>query len=520
MYRLLCFALLFFIPSALFSQVFPKEGGKLSYRIIGFSFPGGKPGICTLKIARGYYEHADSFNRNVSQSVVCKTNKAIAEVPSFGSAYTWCVVYPGKRMDAGALHHFSTLISQKLDTAVSRLRIINKAEQYKDAYVFIDCMQALYDMDGSPVWFLPDSTYMTNKISNAIDLKLSVNNAITYIINDKIKEISYNGAVNWTGHNTGEVGGDTTEHYHHEFTRLGNGHYMVMGNEDVAWEVPGYIPDTVVQTDITHDSDNIYRQKLKFGTLIEYDREGRVVWAWKSSAYFKTSDIYKRKAANGRYHEPDVHENSFYFDEQKKVIYVSCRNTSQVLKVNYPEGIVLAAYGDTATARDNAGNLLFSGQHSVKISKEGNLYLFNNNILPAGIPTLIMMQEPADNNGAGLKKIWEYTCTLDGLTEREQEHYHKKREARQRREGNGHMRVAFTSGGNVMELAGGAIFASMNGPSSKIFIVTKDNNVVWSAIPEQKQAADTAWGAAPTYRASIIPGRSALEELIRNSETK
>ncbi len=32
---------------------------------------------------------------------------------------------------------------------------------------------------------------------------------------------------------SGAVSGDTEEHFHHEFTRLHNGHYMVLGNEYV-----------------------------------------------------------------------------------------------------------------------------------------------------------------------------------------------------------------------------------------------------------------------------------------------
>ena len=519
MYRLASLALLFF-PLQLLSQLFPKEGSKLNYRIIGFSFPRVKGDKCTLEIAAGTYYSEDSFRKNVIKSIDCNANKMIAEIPAFGCAYTWRISAPGKHSIKGGLHHFSALNNPKTDTAVSRLRIINKAKQYKDAYVFIDCMQALYDMDGKVVWFLPDSSYLTGKISNAIDLKLSPANTITFIINDKIKEINYNGDVLWSGPNTGEVSRDTSEHYHHEFTRLANGHYMVMGNEDVAWELPHYKPDSVAEEDIIRGSNNVFRQKLKFGTIIEYDENRKVVWSWRSSDYFKQSVIYERKTPKGRFEMIDVHENSFCFDEKSMAIYVSCRNINQVVKVKYPEGNVLAVYGDTNN-EDSLGAIstLFSGQHSIKVSQDGNLYLFNNNTLPLGVPKLLMMKEAVTGN-ENAKKIWEYDCTLEGLTDAEQGYYKSQTDRRHKRADNNRMKVHFTSGGNVMELPDRSFFASMNGPSSKIFIVGQNKEILWSAIPEQKQPNDTTWGAAPTYRASIISNRKDLEQLIWNAEGK
>lgn len=521
MYRLVSFALLFFIPNHLLSQIFPTEGSKLNYRLVGFSFPQMKGGKYTLEIAAGYYSNTDSFNRNIIKPIDCNTNKIIAEIPAFGNVYTWRVVPAGKHSVKSTLHHFSTLASPKTDTAISRLRIISKAKKYKDAYVFIDRMQAMYDMEGKPVWFLPDTSYLVNKISNAIDMKLSPEKTITFIMNDKIKEVNYRGTVLWIGPNTGEVSGDTSEYYHHEFTRLMNGHYMVMGNEEVAWPLPDYKPDSNMETDILRDSNNVYRQKLKFGTIIEYDEKGRVVWAWKSSGYFKHSDVYKYKTEKGRFQVMDVHENSFFFDERSRVIYVSCRDINQVLKVKYPDGKVTAVYGNRYNADNTVTeNVLFSGQHSVKISGDGNLYLFNNNVVPTERPKLMVMQEPYEPGG-DLKTMWEYVCTPDGMTDHERAYYENQKERiRMKDQNNNRKKVHFTSGGNVMELPDQSIFASMNGPSSKVFIVTKDKEIIWSAIPEQKDANDTLWEAAPIYRASIIADKKDLEELIWKSEGK
>ncbi len=517
MHRLIFLALLFFIPFKLLAQIFPKEGSKLNYRLIGFSFPQVQEGECTLEIAGGYYNSPDSFSKNIFRSIACNGNKIIAEVPTFGAVYTWRVAYAGKSKVKAGLNHFSTQASYKVDTATKRLRIINPAKKYKDAYIFIDGMQTLYNMDGQPVWFLPDSSTVPNKLSSAIDMKMSVQKTITFILNDKANEINYDGTILWSAPNTGEVSGDTSEHYHHEFTKLANGHYMIMGNENVLWEVPGYKPDSVAETDIVTDGNGVSRQQLKFATIIEYDEKGKVAWRWKSSEYFKRSMFYKLKTPSGRYRVMDVHENSIFFDERSKMVYMSCRNINKVLKVKYPEGTVIAAYGFAEqTDSFEMMKCLFSGQHSVKISQDGYLYLFDNNTAAFELPKLMVMLETGDEKG-DLKVIWEYTCTLTGLTEPEQAYYNSQTERRNLKAAR-HKKVHYTSGGNVMELPDHSIFASMNGPSSKIFIAGQDKEVIWSAIPEQRQPTDTVWNAAQTYRASIIYDHKDLEQLIWNSE--
>jgi hypothetical protein len=79
-------------------------------------------------------------------------------------------------------------------------------------------------------------------------------------------------------------------------------------------------------------------------------------------------------------------------------------------------------------------------------------------------------------------------------------YYKTLAERRKMKEQDNKARAHFTSGGNVVELPNHSIFASMSGPSSKIFIVTKNKEMLWSAIPEQKQTNDTIWGAAPTLQ--------------------
>ena len=93
---------------------------------------------------------------------------------------------------------------------------------------------------------------------------------------------------------------------------------MVLGQNTVKWYCDNsHGAGDNLPGDITCDRDvDISYIKTKFGTLIEYDEEGNVVWYWKSSDYFATSDLAYYTLAKD---EPsiDVHENSFYFDEKE-----------------------------------------------------------------------------------------------------------------------------------------------------------------------------------------------------------
>ena len=139
------------------AQLFPKEGSKLNYRLIGFSFPAeNKISKYKIELASGMHNTEDSFAKNIIKSLDCETNKLVAEVPSFGMEYTWRVVNKNNTENNSRLHHFSTGIIPEADTHITRLRIAKNADKYEDAYVFLDGNKALYDMNGNPVWYLPE----------------------------------------------------------------------------------------------------------------------------------------------------------------------------------------------------------------------------------------------------------------------------------------------------------------------------------------------------------------------------
>ena len=426
-------------------------------------------------------------------------------MPYWGKQYTWRLVTFNKdhKEIKDSLHHFGTILNPEMDTAIERLRIIQAAKNHKDALVFLDKNKGLYNMSGQPVWFLPGNIFLKVDVR---DLKLSPFGTITFLVKDQAYEINYDGDILWKGPDNGKVSGDSSEHYHHEFTRLANGHYMILGDEGLRWT-----PELIAVKDcktlkaIDNKIANNYPDihKSMFGTLIEYDEKGNVVWDWKSSCYFVSSDlIYEDSAKPQTKKFVDVHANAFYFDEKRKVIYIGFKNISRIIKIKYPEETVMDTYGEIyKPGVPKTGNGLFCGQHSISVTHAGDLLVFNNNLCCAGPspfpPKLMVMKEVADAGKSKLKKCWEYQCTTDdnGAT-------------------NNNFHALFMSGGDVKELKDNSLFVCMGGTYSKIFILNRNKEISWSAIPEVYLQTEKRWSALPQYRANIIEGAADIQKLV------
>lgn len=520
------FTILLFSKTYLFSQVLPKEGRKLHYRIINFSAE-KIAGADTYEfaIAKGYFNSPDSFVDNILISRSSKEPNMIAEVPSFNSSYTWRVtVTANNKTEESKLYHFSTGTIQDVDTTMVRLRIIDSAVKYKDGYVFLDGNKALYDIQGRAVWYLPDIFGRQRINLPLVDLKMSPQGTITFILNNKAYEISYDGEILWKAPDNGTVSGDTSEHYHHEFTRLANGNYMILGSQSVMWrhdasydtQQDSMLPPAALAR-LKKDSSIL---KTYFGTVIEYNAKGDVVWSWSSANYFMNSDVIHFKSELSR-RIVDVHQNSFYFDEQHKTIYVGFKNISRILKVSYPGGKVIASYGEVfKKGVPSKNNGLFCSQHAVRYSHDGYLYLFNNNNCgnDSLMPTVVMMQEPRTPKEQ-LKKVWEFTTDTKGI---ENSPLLKNRESllEKAKEMNPEMfarmkkRPKYTSGGNVVELPDNLFFVSMNNEYSKLYIINRDKQVLWSAIAEKWIPQQNYWEIIRQYRSSMVNNRAELEKMI------
>ncbi len=476
-----------------YGQYFPAEGSHLHYRIIAFRVP-VKVGICTIEIAKGNINNLDSFEKNIVK-VTQKLNSGmvIAEVPDWGAAYTWRLVTGKKPLEG--LHHFSTLNLPFTDVAKYRLKVSQPATQYSDAFVFCDANRVLYDMKGNAVWVLPDMEGIVSATTVIRDLKLSPAGTITFMTMTMAYEIDFSGKILWRAPNTGAVSGEKTEHYHHEFTRLSNGHYMTLGHEMLSctWQKTG-INDSALTISrvngLPQPTNGGSHFSMPFGTVLEYNASGQLIWSWKYFNYFIKTQQYS--AIKDR-RELDSHENAFYFDEKAGYVYLSFKNANQVLKISYPQGQVTQVYNGLEAATITG---LFCQQHACKKSAKGYVYLFNNNFCnPDSLPTVIKLKEPVTQKDK-IKKIWEYKCPISA------ENF---------------VHPAATTGGNVCEMPGDALFVSLCSPYGNMFIVNANKQKLWNADLEKWDIEKARWIPQEQYRASIITDRKKLEQLVRSA---
>jgi hypothetical protein len=500
-----------FTPLLSWPQITPPEDAVLNYRLIGFSFqPLHRAANYKIEIAYDNDSTDALFKKNIINSIITRSTKIIIEVPSFGSSYTWRVVATDSLTHVvtyRTFHHFNTAIVHEVDTNMIRFRVLDTAVKFKDDYVFLDGAKTLYDMKGHPVWFLPA---IDGDNSFPIDIKLSAWNTVTFVLNSQAYEVNYDGSILWKK----QPGNEKTEgpgSFHHEFTRIGNGHYMVLGNESVNWHRDNDLSKNNPATGNTADTPGNGNLHAMFGTILEYDEKGNLVWSWGSSGYFMGSDLVNFTPRLNK--AIDVHENAFYFDEVAGAIYVSFKIISRVLKIKYPEGTILNVYGETfKPGASQKNDYLFCDQHSCKHSEEGYMYVYNNNSChnnPLDLPKISVFKEPPAPGGE-LETVWEYQCNADGVN--------MTRQLRVPQKDLRGMPLPQhqTSGGNVIEMPDKSMFVSMCGPYCKVFIVSRDKKILWCALPERYNAVEKIWNPISEYRATIITRRQ-LEALVWNS---
>ncbi len=484
--------LMSFTCSSLVAQVFPHDGDALHYRLIGFSFP--KQEKATRYTLEIFEYHTEKDGSTETKKLLEKTdtiNRIIATVPSFDKKYMWRVKYLKKNrvIHTTRYYYFSTKPNPFSDTSVTRVVILDSASLYKDMLVFFDNTRTLYDMNGQAVWFLPEIAGATNnQITGIRDLKMTGEGTITFLTDNNVFEIDYHGNVLWRGPNDGTVSGDSIERYHHQFDKLPDGHYMAAGISFAMRKIPDYVDTNVYKgrnTEIRNDGPYTL---INCGTLIEYDSTGKVVWSWNTCDHLADADIFTPGGDNQIH--PATHMNGFWLDKEKGIVYTSHRNISRIIKAEYPSGKTIAHYGEDYTHDGRIlGDGLFYSQHNCRLGKDGNLYLFNNNVRlrsakgedHTGVSTVLILKEP-ENRQQQPEKVWKFACNIDAQA-----------------------KPLSVGGGGVQELSGGELLVCM-GASHRNFIVTRDKKIAWNVLSEIK-TQEGAWMPSGGYRVSAVEAK-------------
>jgi hypothetical protein len=498
-----CISILILYNTSIFSQVpsgerrriFPIDGTSLHYRMVSFSFPESPIALSYgIEIAHGNLQSLGSFNASKLQTRKCNSTTTIEEVPFFGTTYTWRYIYnTAKGQQKSPLYHFSTLSAPVTDTDQIRLRVTKNIGAYKDMYVFVDAAKALFDMNGNPIWFLPENEILLEGNGVLQDLKFTPQGTITFLNNSHFFEISYDGTILTKLFKTDAKGRPSSVGYHHQGSRLKNGHYIVLGNE----EIPETEPRGAFSTDMPVTTRATTPEYLNgvYGTLEEFDTKGSLVWQYKTSEYLINA-ITKNKLSVKENLFLDIHVNAFWLDEEHAVLYMGFKNIDRIFKISYPAGELLEILGGPYTpGQDDVTHNLFCHQHAM-ITQGNNLFVYNNNDLDSLPVPKIEMFRTTGWTEYGLKPEWEFQFPLRPKSSNT------------------------TSGGNVIYLPDGSVFASLSFPYSSIYIVNMNKEIKWESVLEKKNADTKTWVEMPTYRASVITSKSDLNNVIRYGHKK
>ena len=494
--RKLTFVALLIITMGSHAQILPQPGSKLNYNQIMFEYEKIKGAhVYVVQVVEG--TSMDAFN-HISAEQKDSATATRTDNLKFGKTYQWR--YAGITGNEKPIWHgpYSFEIVKDSMTEKHLLKLVvteNDSAKNAGGLIINDASHTIVDRHGRLVWYLPtikwnfsitEPTKTVNGIliktkSIAIspgvtDLRLTPFGTITCLADSDVAERDLNGNVLWRPPHNSKVSGFGGESYNHDFKRLPNGHYMILGNE--LWQkLPSGSSDTIPAKKRFGDRElfnGMEYAKVEYGTVIEYDKQGNVVWSWNSQNYFE-HDPLRPRIRNQRIEYPlKPHINAFSVDDKNEFVYVGFRDISRIVKVEKSTGKVVDSWGLRLYLGGAKHSVELHQQHDANILNDGNIAVFNSNDYPGSdsIPGVLIISQQPDSG----KIVWRYDCELDSVGRR-----------------------ANRNGGNVDQLKNGNLLVC-TGTSDRIFEITKDKKIVWQ-MDVKSTSKDSVPYAYRLYRA-------------------
>lgn len=492
----LAFIVFLLLTQKLSAQVYPAEGADVFALKVPLKID-RRQGITTyvFKIAEGLLHDNESFRKGTFLPVRIENNIAIADLSSFDKPYSWMAegyAANGEKILETDIYHFRARLQKQENY---RLRVIENKYTDSTLSFFVDYTNSLFQLSGNVTWQLPPEIPGMKGRNQKNDIKISPENTITFLANGNAYEVDYAGNLLWQeGVTREQAASDTRFSYHHQFTRLKSGNYMVLGSEVLSRVIPAQFLES-------KKGDSVYRG-IDFGVLAEYNAKNELVWIWRSSDHFASEELFKKKQRNGKLY-PGTHMNAFYLDETEGVVYCGFRDINRIVKIKYPEKKILAEY----SVDEFAGDAYFQKQHSIRKDSDDNLLIFNNrngSMAQMDSGSMIIGEDPTDSIASvviykesqhkrnKLEKVWEYNCVIDSETS-----------------------PISVRGGSFRQLRDGNYFVCMGG-TPRIFIINKQKEILYNAVVERWSEQEMKWELFPQYRATPVYSDE-LEKVIYKS---
>ena len=467
-----------------YAQILPQPGATLNYTQIMFEHgkvPGANQYLVQVALDTTGFPFQNPLISQLDSSMATMLGNF-----EFGKRYVWRYtgINNGKELGWYGPYTFKIQNDAHVDKNFYRVRVLsNDSLANGGGLVTLDNARTAVDRNGNFVWFLPRESDDTLKESmqkladNRVnDIRITPSGTITAIYNSKAEETDLNGRVLWFApkmvaaiDNSSSSNTNPPYSYSHCFKKLANGNYMVIDWRRATKPI-------VSGTGVIFASDE---------TIMEFNRARNLVWSWSSANYFDAEE--KNTMLNTK---PDPvllnqtqggHMNAFDVDEKNEFVYAGFRNMSRIIKIEKKTGNVVCSWGKGMGYKGQAnGDGFFFKQHETTLLHNGTIAVYNNDYQP-DIPingvypssSVVIFTQPSNTTPSRL--IWKYDCRFDTR------HNISNR------------------GGSVDELKNGNLLVCM-GTINRIFEVTRNKNIVWSAVIEKHSYSDSSWLPYTLYK--------------------
>ena len=259
------------------------------------------------------------------------------------------------------------------------------------------------DQTGKAIWISDNLNFNDSKIW-----------ATQFLLNGNI--VGFGPGVGYELNIDSEITFQTDENFeiHHQFYKTKNNSYFFIQAEVQYHPCPDECEPEY--------PDIIPWQGDKF---IEIDELGNILWEWSTFDYLSLNEYnpywVERFMIQWDFGgNPDfdwTHSNSVYFDEDESIVYVSIRNLSRIIAIDYNTKEILWHIGDSNFMEEVFFDydFEFSHQHSAQITNNKNLLFFDNGRFNE-LEVSRCVEIEFDDNFNSAELIWEHVLPPDMLT--------------------------------------------------------------------------------------------------------
>ncbi len=393
---------LVFIVMCLRAAIHPANNTTLNQTQILFE-------VDEKEFADNYTIYIQELNNagNTERTMKAKT-KTLAVVVSdffqFGKNYSWYYTAQHKRKELfkSAVFNFSINNYFLVDTSLFKTKVISAVKnKFNNDLIFLDNLGVAINRKGEPVWYYPYIPKENLPLPAFRNLTMTKDGTITFLDNTDCSNISLDGQLLWQGPNDGKVSGASNEFYHHDFKKMDDGTFMVSSYQYE--QQPNYFDPNV--------STNV-----RYNTLIQYDQQGKVLWSWNEKDHISRETLFRGASSMATTLE-GTHLNGFAYDTATNTIVMSCRNNSNILRIDKATGNVIFDLSNyTAGYKKRKAEAFTNMQHGPSLLPDGEILIYNNNVPDdttkmITFPEVIILKE----NGNDGKPVitWKYECRFE-----------------------------------------------------------------------------------------------------------